>query len=163
MGLGWGGTCAPTTTPNPNYGYLVSADALQTHLFMDGLHLTEAGEVIDADYLYSLIVAPSEISYLAEAPVKTRTTLVDTIYRQMEISDRSRRPGSFNAWVSGDLSSLKMGNDPGFPTDPGTPAMLSAGVDYLWIPDLLVGGAVSVATTTQSFSPGGNFTSTNSP
>jgi phospholipase/lecithinase/hemolysin len=39
---GYGVTCAPTTTPNPNYGYLVSANATQTHLFMDGTHLTTA-------------------------------------------------------------------------------------------------------------------------
>ena len=32
------------------YGYLVSADATQTHLFMDGTHLTEAGQLIIADY-----------------------------------------------------------------------------------------------------------------
>ncbi len=158
VGLGWGGTCAPTTTPNPFYGYLVSADALRTHLFMDGLHLTEGGQIIQADYMYSLIVAPSEISYLAEAPVKTRTALVDTVYQQMAISERQRLPGTFNAWISGDLSSLKMGNYPGFPTDPGTPGMVTAGADYLWARNWLVGGAVSVATTTQSFSLGGNFT-----
>ena len=158
VGLGWGETCAPTTTPNPNYGYLVSPDALQTHLFMDGLHLTEAGQVIDADYLYSLIVAPSEISYLAEAPVKTRTALVDSIFQQIPISQRQRRVGTFNAWITGDLSSLSFGNDPGFPTDPGTPGMVTVGADYLSTPNWLIGAAVSVGTTTQSFSLGGNFT-----
>ncbi|MGO8954154.1 MAG: SGNH/GDSL hydrolase family protein, partial [Rhodomicrobium sp.] len=32
----YGPTCVPTTTPNPNYGYLVSSNALQTHFTVDG-------------------------------------------------------------------------------------------------------------------------------
>lgn len=103
---GYGFVCAPTTTPNPNYGNLVSADALQTHLFIDGTHLTQAGQLIVADYMYSLIVAPSEISYLAEAPVKTRATLINTIDNQIAIS--LSQPGIYHAWVSGDVSWLKM-------------------------------------------------------
>lgn len=160
VGFGWGETCAPTTTPSPNHGYLVSADALQTHLFMDGIHLTQAGQQIEADYFYSLLTAPSEISFLAEAPVKTRTAVVDTIYEQIAISQRQRRPGTFNTWVSGDVSWLSVGNFPGFPTDPGTPAMFTVGTDYLWAPNWLIGGAVSAGTTTQSFSLGGNFKQT---
>ncbi|HTV27075.1 MAG TPA: autotransporter outer membrane beta-barrel domain-containing protein, partial [Xanthobacteraceae bacterium] len=76
---------------------------------------------------------------------------------QIAVSARNRVPGSFNAWLSGDVSSLRFGNVTGFPTDPGTPANGTVGVDYLWTPDWLIGGAVSVATTTQSFSLGGNF------
>ena len=66
--------------------------------------------------------------------------------------------GTYNAWVSGDVSSLKMGNDfNGFPTDPGTPGMVSVGVDYAFAANWLVGAVVSVGTATQSFSLGGNF------
>jgi outer membrane lipase/esterase len=156
-GTGYGETCAPTTIPDPNHGYLVSADALQTHLLMDGTHLTQAGQQIEADYFYSLITAPSEISFLAEAPVKTRTAVVDSIFEQIAISERNRRVGTFNTWVSGDVSHLSIGNEPGFPTDPGTPAMVAVGTDYLFAPNWLVGGALSAGTTTQSFSLGGNF------
>jgi outer membrane lipase/esterase len=154
---GYGQTCAPTTIPDPNHGYLVSADALQTHLFLDGQHLTQAGQQIEADYFYNLLTAPSEISFLAEAPVKTRTAVVDSIFEQINISERQRRVGTFNTWVTGDVSSLSMGNYPGFPTDPGTPAMVTVGTDYLWAPHWLIGGAMSAGTTTQSFSLGGNF------
>jgi len=85
--------------------------------------------------------------------VKTRTSLVDTIFQQISISDRGRSVGR----ISGDVSSLSFGNFPGFPTDPGTPAMVTAAEDYLRSPNWLVGGAVSVGTTTQSLSLGGNF------
>ena len=142
----------------------VSPNADRTYFFADGTsatdgggHLSGAMQQVEVDYYYSLIVAPSEISYLAEVPVKTRTTLIDTIEQQIGISARNRTPGSFNAWVSGDVSSLSFGNVAGFPSDPGTPANGTVGVDYLWAPDWLVGGAVSAATTSQSFSLGGNF------
>ena len=142
----------------------VTPNADQTFFFADGNsasdgggHLSGAMQKVEADYYYSLIVAPSEISYLAEAPIKTRTMLIDTIYQQIAMSARNRMPGSFNAWLSGDVSSLSFGNVTGFPTDPGTPATGTVGIDYLWAPNWLIGGAVSVATTTQSFSLGGNF------
>jgi len=155
---GWAQWCANTTTPSANYAYLRSANSEQTSLYADNQHLSAAGQLMEADYDYSLITAPSEMSYLAEAPVKTRTALTQTIFQQISISERQRTVGSFNAWISGDISSLTMGNSyPGFPTDPGTPGMVTVGADYLWLPSWLVGGAVSVGTTTQSFSLGGNF------
>jgi len=154
---GYGFVCAPTTTPNPTYGNLVSADATQTHLFVDSTHLTEAGQLIVADYIYSLIVAPSEISYLAEAPVKTRATMINTIDNQIAVS--LSQPGIYHAWVSGDVSWLKMTSSfNGFPDDPGTPVAAVAGFDFRLTPNWLVGVAFSTGTTRQTFSLGGDYT-----
>ncbi|MGB6538620.1 MAG: autotransporter domain-containing protein, partial [Xanthobacteraceae bacterium] len=149
--------CGPTNLVTPN--------ANQTYFFADGPgapdgggHLTSAGQLIEADYVYSLIVAPSEISYLAEVPVKTRTSIIDSILQQIPNSERQRVPGTFNAWISGDVSSLHMGDSyNGFPSDPGVPGIVTVGADYLWSPNWLIGAAMSVGTTTQSFSLGGNF------
>ncbi len=153
---GYGFLCAPTTTPSPNYGYLVSADALQTHLFVDSTHLTEAGQLIVADYIYSLLVAPSEISYLAEAPVKTRATLINTIDNQIALS--LGQSGIYHAWVSGDVSWLKMTSPyNGFPDDPGTPVAAVAGFDFKLTPNWLLGVAFSVGQTRQTFSLGGDY------
>jgi outer membrane lipase/esterase len=155
-GNGTGGTIASAWAPYCTT--LVAPKAGQTYLYADNEHYSAAGQLIEADYAYSLIVAPQEISYLAEAPVKTRAALVDSIFQQIAISGRNRGAGTFNAWVTGDLSSLAMhSNDVGFPNDPGTPGMVTAGADYSWAPNWLLGGAVSVGTTTQSFSLGGNF------
>lgn len=144
----WAATCTTLVAPN----------AAQTYLYADDLHYSAAGQKIEADYAYSLIVAPSEMSYLAEVPVETRTALVNTILNQIPISERRRAVGSYNAWISGDIAALSIGGgSPGIPGDPGTPGMVTAGVDYLFDPHWLVGAAVSVGTTTQSFSLGGNF------
>src|SRR5271170_273483 len=99
---GYGATCAPSTTPSTTHGYLQSADATQTYLFMDGAHLTEAGQQIEADYFYNLLVAPSEISYLAETAVQTTFQTVTGIQQQIDLTQRLRRPG-WNVWVNGEL------------------------------------------------------------
>jgi outer membrane lipase/esterase len=153
---GYGFLCAPTTTPSPNYGYLVSTNATQTHLFMDGTHLTQAGQLIVADYIYSLLAAPSEISYLAEAPVKTRAMMLNTIDNQIAIS--LSQPGIYHGWVSGDVSWLKMTSPySGFPDDPGTPVAAVAGFDFRVTPNWLLGVAFSVGGTRQTFSLGGDY------
>jgi outer membrane lipase/esterase len=149
---GWATFCSPTSTIST----LVSPDAAQTHLFADDIHLTTAGQKIVADYEYSLIVAPSEISFLAEAPVKTRETLVETLYAQIALSQRQRSVGSFNAWITGDLSGLALSSGPGFPNAPGAPAAATVGADYAFAPGWLIGAALAVGNAAQSFSSGGS-------
>jgi len=138
--------------------HLVAPNADQTRLFADDQHLSTAGQKILADYEYSLIVAPSEISFLAEIPVKTRAAMVDSIFNQIAISERQRRTGTFNVWVTGDVALLAMNSGAqGFPNDPGVPAAITGGIDYAVANDLLVGAAISYGHTTQSFDLGGNF------
>ena len=72
---------------------MVSADATQTHLFMDGTHLTEAGQLIVADYYCNLLVAPSEISFLAETAVETTFQTIIGIQQQINLTERLRAPG----------------------------------------------------------------------
>jgi outer membrane lipase/esterase len=138
--------------------HLVAPNADQTRLFADDQHLSTAGQKIFADYEYSLIIAPSEISFLAEIPVKTRAAMVDSIFNQIAISERQRRTGTFNVWVTGDVASLAVNSGAqGFPNDPGIPAAITGGVDYSVANGLLVGAAVSYGHTSQSFDLGGNF------
>lgn len=140
---------APSTFATPN--------ADQTRLFADDQHLSTAGQKILGDYYYSLIVAPSEISFLAEDAVQIRFGVVQGIQQQIDISQRQRGPG-INIWLNGDLSHLSIRNgNPGFPTDPDTPVSGTAGMDYRWLNGLLVGAAVTVGSQTPAFSLGGDF------
>ena len=153
--------CVPTTkpaVPNPNIGYLVSADALQTHLFMDGTHLTEAGQLIVADYMYSLLVAPSQMSFLAETAIQTAFQTIVGIQQQVALAERYHAPG-WNVWMNGDLSYLKLDNSShGFPNDPGLPVSGTAGFDYKWSNGWLVGAAFTIGYVNPSFSLGGGYT-----
>ncbi|MBS0247908.1 MAG: autotransporter domain-containing protein [Proteobacteria bacterium] len=150
---GWATLCSPTSPIST----FVSPDAAQTHLFADNVHLTTAGQQIVADYEYSLIVAPSQISFLPEAQVQTRRAIVNSILTQIPLSQGPRGPHGFNAWIGGDLSSLKMSNRDGFPDDPGTPTAVTAGIDYAFTPHWIGGMALSFGTTKQSYSTAGNF------
>jgi len=157
MTSGYGITCAPTTTPSTTHGYLQSADATQTYLFMDGVHLTEAGQQIEADYFYNLLVAPSEISFLAETAVQTTYQTISGIQQQIDLTQRLRQPG-WGVWVNGQLSYLKLDNSSaGFPNDPGLPLSGSMGVDYKWQNGWLAGAAITAGYVNPTFSLGGGY------
>jgi outer membrane lipase/esterase len=52
---GWGQFCGNTTTPNPNFSHLRSADSEQTSFFSDDQHFSAAGQLIEANYDFSLL------------------------------------------------------------------------------------------------------------
>jgi outer membrane lipase/esterase len=55
---GWGQWCANKTTASSLYASLTSANSEQTSFFSDDQHLSAAGQLIEANYVYSLIVTP---------------------------------------------------------------------------------------------------------
>ena len=142
---------APSTLATPN--------AQQTRLFADDQHLSTAGQKIQADYYYSLIVAPSQVSFLAESAVKARSRAILAMQNQIDASQGAARgPLGVNAWITGDISHLGMDNYHGFPDDPATPLALLAGLDFRIDRSLIVGGVVSTNTQRSSFSTAGDFT-----
>ena len=144
---------APSTLAAPN--------ADQTRLFADDQHLSTAGQKIQADYYFGLVVAPSQISFLAENAVKTFTRFASVTQNQIDVSQSQRGPGGFNAWITGDVSHLGMNNYNGFPDDPSTPVSLAAGMDFKSTPQIIVGGVISTGTLRSSFSTTGSFTQDN--
>ena len=156
--------CGPTLVSiNCSTANFVVPNAAQTYFYADTLgHLGGAMQKIQGDYYYSLIVAPSQISFLAELPLKTRQTVITSIFNQIPLS--WGQTGAFHGWASGDVSVFKAKNYNGFPDDPGTPAAVTAGFDYRVARNWLVGAAFSGATTKQSFSTRSATTArTNSP
>ena len=154
---GYGLYCIPSTTPVPGTAYLTSANALQTSLFSDNIHLSSAGQQIQADYYYSLIVAPSQISFLTESTIQARRGVTLGIQEQIDITQRRATPG-FNVWFNGDVSSLKLNNSsPGFPGDPSTPIAGTLGGSYTFSSNALLGGAVTLGEFNPSFTSGGGF------
>jgi outer membrane lipase/esterase len=155
---GYGLYCVPSTTqPAPNVAYLGSATALQTSLFSDNIHFSPAGQQIESDYFYSLIVAPSQISFLTESAIQFRRGVTLGIQEQIEVAQRRGSPG-FNVWFNGDVSSLKLNNSSaGFPNDPSTPISGTLGASYSFGAHALVGAAVTLGSQDPSFSSGGGF------
>jgi len=102
--------------------------------------------------------APSEISLLAENPVKSRAATIDLIMNQIPISQRTRGPLGFNVWASGDVSRLQIDRPVGFVGESATPTQVTAGIDTMSSGGILLGVAVSAGTKKAKFSQGGSFT-----
>jgi outer membrane lipase/esterase len=113
--------------------------------------------VANPDFVYGLLVAPSEGSFLAESAVKTRLGLISAIQSQIGLSQSHRGPAGVNAWFGGNVIALSMNNYPGFPNDPDIAITGTAGVDYTVAPGVIAGFALSRGSLDSSFGKYGSF------
>jgi outer membrane lipase/esterase len=127
------------------------------YLFVDRLHLTTAGQTIEADYAYSLLIAPNQISLLAESAVQTGSGRTAAIQDQLDLSAQRRGSRGINTWATAEADSQSFRNAEGFEHSSGTHFGGAMGVDYRLYDGLLVGMAFSMGRQTQDFSTGGNF------
>lgn len=133
---------------------LVSPDAQQTYLRLDQVgHVSAAVNKVYADYIYSLLSAPGQMSMLAETALKTRagSGVVGTIQDQIFLGLRDRWSKPFNTWVMGDISSVSFDNSTGRPGIDGPARMVTAGWDYKFAPGLLAGTAFSAGASDFKF------------
>jgi len=136
---------------------ILSAADQQDYLFVEGVHLTTAGQRIEADYTYDLLIAPNEISMIPENAVQLGLSRAATIQRQIELFDQQRGPGGINLWVNFGTDSLRIKNATGFPEASGNPFAGTVGVDHRSPSGLIVGVAFTGGNTIQEFATGGNF------
>ena len=142
--------------------HYMSQEQQQTYLFIDGKHLTTAGQTIEADYEYSLLVAPSHFSLLAETVVQGGWARVATIQGQIDASMmQCRGPSGTNLWASMGAYGLKIKNAPGFSDESGLPYGGTVGIDYQLFDGFLIRASFLAGSQTQDFSTGGGFDETN--
>jgi outer membrane lipase/esterase len=148
-------TNAPFAHPHVSAAFDVLSPYQQAHyLFIDGVHLTTAGQTIEADLTYSMIVAPSQMSLLAESVVQGGWTRAATIQGQIE-APRCGTGRRF--WTSAGVFNTKVSNAQGFANDSGSPLGGSIGLDYRLSSGLILGAAMTVGSQIQRFSTGGHF------
>lgn len=133
---------------------LVAPNAMNTHFFADTIgHNSSAGQKIEADYVYNLLVAPSEISLLAEMPIKARATMVETFRNNIPL--KFGKVGESYTWVGGDVTQIKQTNSfTGFDFGRATPKAISVGVHYQPSPHWLLGGGLTAGTYSQPLGRG---------
>jgi outer membrane lipase/esterase len=149
---------APNAWPHVTACFdILTPEQQRDYLFIDGVHLTTAGQTIEADYSYSLLVAPSEISLLAESAVQVGWAHAATIQGQLDPCGRRCRPRGRNVWTSAGAYSLNTGSAPGFVTDSGTPFGGTVGLDYQTENGLIFGAAFTTGSQSPAFSTGGHF------
>ncbi|MHC1713108.1 MAG: autotransporter outer membrane beta-barrel domain-containing protein [Solidesulfovibrio sp.] len=133
----------------------ITPEQMQTYLFIDGKHLTTAGQQIEADYEYSLISAPTQISLLAESAIQNGLARMATIQGQIDLSGQHRGPTGINFWTTVGGSSQNFTTETGFPDTSGGRFVGSAGADYLTPCGIVVGAAFTAGKQTQDFSSNG--------
>lgn len=163
----FGFTSASVLSTNPACGALsglvctpadlVSPDAQQTHLWGDHVHLSTAGQTIEADYMYSLLTAPSNISLIAETTIKSGISRTAMIQRQVELSGQDRGMMKINGWMAAGYGYSKIESESYFSSASGNPFQGTVGADYLMDFGLIIGGALTATTQSQDFSSGGDF------
>lgn len=152
---------APFANPHVSASFAILTPAQQqSYLFIDGVHLTTAGQTIESDYSYSLLIAPSQISLLAENAVQDGLLRASSIQGQIDLSAKHRGPRGINVWASTGMNRTKIKNETGFPTDSGTPFSGTVGLDYRTSGGVMLGAAFTIGTQKQDFSTGGHFDQT---
>lgn len=88
--------------PNPTYGINGSAPDPTKLLFDDGVHPTIAGQILFADYAYSLLAAPWEISLLPEMAHGTLRSHQDQLRAQWQADwEAWQAVGQWRTFVNG--------------------------------------------------------------
>jgi outer membrane lipase/esterase len=147
----------PGSPNDPAILDIVTPPRQQTDLFIDGHHLTTAGQTIEADYEYCLLTAPGEISLLAESAVQNGWAHAATIQGQLDPCGRYCRPCGRDIWTSIGTCSLAVNNAPGFAGDNGTPFGGTVGVDFQTQDGIIYGAAFTSGSQVPQFSTGGHF------
>lgn len=152
-------TALATSAPSSVAAVLsvLTEEQQQTYLFVDGKHLTTAGQTIVADYEFSLLTAPGEISCVVENVIQSGLSRTATIQRQVELAGQTRGPNKVNGWAVSSYGYSKTETDSDFSNISGNPFRGTVGVDYHSAAGIIIGGAVTFGTQSQDFSTGGDF------
>lgn len=138
----------------------ITQEQQQTFLFIDGHHLTTAGQTIEADYEYNLLVAPSQMSLLAESVLMGGFRRAAMIQGQLDPCGRPRGPSGWNVWTGVASEGVRFRGSSGFAGADGAPVDGAVGVDFRTSSELLLGAAVIGSGQRQDFSTGGHFDET---
>jgi len=142
---------AATLAANPGSTY-------SSYLFADGIgHFASGMQNIQAQYVQSLFVAPSQISMISESAIQNRSNLISTFHQQIPLAFQ-KSPG-LQMWLAGDVSNSSMSQSTGFPSSSGTPSAATVGLGFRNRPEWTFGGAVSSISGTQNYSSGGQYSS----
>jgi outer membrane lipase/esterase len=104
-----------------------------------------------------MLVAPGEISLLAENAMQTGWAHAATIQGQLDPGSRHSIPCGRHVWTTAGAYGLEFRNATGFAGDNGTPFGGSVGIDYQYANGLILGAALTTGSQTPGFSTGGHF------
>jgi outer membrane lipase/esterase len=141
--------CSPANYVTPN--------ADKTYLFADtGGHWTSAMQQIESDYYYGLLVAPGQVSMLANQASIGQIAMNNSYLEQIGYNFRAHAPQTLGAWVLGGVQQVNMSGSQ--TSTSSSPYNGAAGMDYQYNENLLMGGFVGYGQAQVNYNSSGNFT-----
>ena len=119
-------------------------------------HLATSGQNIQSDYAYGLIIAPGQISMLANQASIGQIAMNNAYLDQVGYSFRAGASKTLGAWALGGTQQVNMTSSQ--TNTSSTPYSGAAGIDYQYNENVLLGGFVGYGQAQSNYSSGGNFT-----
>ncbi|HEY8228960.1 MAG TPA: autotransporter domain-containing protein [Rhodanobacteraceae bacterium] len=119
--------CLPAGTPGATSTYQPGTE--NTYLFADGVHPTTATHAMLAQYAESIIIAPGEMSLLAEAPLQINESLNRSIITQATSGLASAPGNGLRVWASYDYARQRLDAQVNSPKSSNDANTLSVGAD----------------------------------
>ena len=151
---------ANTNAGNPPASCTIKPGATTDYLFADSDgHFAPAAQNIFADVVYNLLIAPIQISMLAEVPMQTRSATIGVINNQIPLSFK-KNDQTLNFWTTESVSRNETNyGKTGVPDSYGVPITGTVGFDMKLSPEWIGGISTSFIHTNQTFgSDLGEFT-----
>jgi outer membrane lipase/esterase len=154
--------CGAGTTyaANPPTQCTIQPGATTDYLFADSVgHYAPAAQNIVSDGVYNLLIAPIQISMLAEVPMQTRSATIGVINNQIPLSFK-KNDQTLNFWTTESVSRNETNyGKTGVPDSYGVPITGTVGFDMKLSPEWIGGISTSFIHTNQTFgSDLGEFT-----
>ena len=149
-----------TYAGNPPDQCNIRPGATTDYLFADSVgHFAPAAQNIFADVVYNLLIAPIQISMLAEVPMQTRSATIGVINNQIPLSFK-KNDQTLNFWTTESVSRNETNyGKTGVPDSYGVPITGTVGFDMKLSPEWIGGISTSFIHTNQTFgSDLGEFT-----
>lgn len=151
---------ANTYAANPPARCTIQPGATTDYLFSDSVgHYAPAAQNIVSDVVYNLLIAPIQISMLAEVPMQTRSATIGVINNQIPSSFK-KNDQTLNFWTTESVSRNETNyGKTGVPDSYGVPITGTVGFDMKLSPEWIGGVSTSFMHTNQTFGSGlGEFT-----
>jgi outer membrane lipase/esterase len=98
--------CLPAGTPGAPVTYQPGTE--NTYLFADGVHPTTAAHAILAQYAESIVIAPGQMSLLAEAPLQVNESLKRSIINQGTAGMAAAPGNGLRLWANYDYARQRL-------------------------------------------------------
>jgi outer membrane lipase/esterase len=141
--------CTTASSLNCTRSTLVAPDAYTNYVFADGVHPTTYTHSLFAQVVESEIIAPQQMSLLAEEPLATLEAERNAVTGQL-LSDQLDRSTGLRLFATGGYVRQHLSSQAYTPSAHDDDGLITAGVDDRVTPDFSFGGELSGGTASEA-------------